>query len=84
MGDDSSLFSSSTSASSRSFLQDYGSAVLYDDDDGNTNGRQGRRVRIAHLLGLLPVTRPERGAIQPLDSRVFYILGYVTCRRVHV
>ena len=32
-------------------------------------------MRRMHLAGLLPVTRPERGAFTPLESRVFYILG---------
>ena len=42
-----------------------GSAVLRVDDD----------TRRMHLASLLPVTRPQRGAFKPLESRFYYIAG---------
>ena len=46
-------------------LQQEGSAVL----------RVDAQTRRMHVASLLPVTRPEQGAFQPLESRFYYIAG---------
>mmetsp|Transcript_49722 Transcript_49722/g.120531 ORF Transcript_49722/g.120531 Transcript_49722/m.120531 type:complete len:870 (+) Transcript_49722:265-2874(+) len=77
-------YPSSPSSSSSNVLRDEGSAILlvHDEQDeefteaDQQQSKEGRTTgRRMHLAGLLPVTRPERGAFTPLESRVFYILG---------
>jgi hypothetical protein len=43
--------------------------------DGSAVLRVNPETRRMHLASLLPVTRPERGAFKPLESRFYYIAG---------
>lgn len=43
--------------------------------EGSAVLRVNANTRRLHLASLLPVTRPERGAFKPLESRFYYIAG---------